>query len=63
MENTMIGYVQAPATQSNKIEPKHTFVPKAGYTGTNKLQINPDGTVSLRAQFTWDFDKPNRAGE
>jgi len=62
MENTILGYVQAPVIQLNKVEPKHKFVPKAGYTGKRNLNVNPDGTICLGKE-DWDTDKPNLRGE
>lgn len=58
----MLGYVQMPVIQPNKVEPKHKFVPRTGYTGRTSLSINPDGTISVGKE-DWDNDKPNLRGE
>ena len=60
--NKTLGFVQMPVIQLNKVEPKHKFVPKTGYTGKKDLSINPDGTISVGKE-DWDTDKPNFRGE
>ena len=61
-KNKTLGFVQMPVYQLNKVEPKHKFVPKTGYTGRLSLHRNPDGTISVGKE-DWDTDKPNLRGE
>ena len=59
MKNTIkpLGYVQAPENkQVNKAKPVNKIAPRT-------YKINPDGTISLLGEDTFDQDKRNASWE
>lgn len=52
----MIHYKPAPI---KTVEPKGVPVNKKPVYLVKKHRINPDGTVALELEFTWDTDKMN----